>query len=400
MLRFLVMILKKLTIFLFLYVITVHANKPSIEIEVKAENRGNDEGAKRVEYKDTNNYSNKPLCGDVAISISWRFCFCGNVILSAWEDLIRGDLYCCVPPSKESQCESTENYAVICQNGQVKKKTETCNNRCWNSYQDSKYLYNTASLNCLEEDFCLGLDLMCSGVCKNEAELCDSTLRCIGDGFTEEEKWRKDINEYSLMSLKTEVVKEHYTCLQINNDGAYDSITREDEVKIYGTHQRAINYNDLIKCWGTWGYGIMCQDGCLTVDSWCSGAGTVCPLANGNIVSADNPEICQNQTFWDDIEIPCDYYLNFGNELWNVGKRCSGSKKQCIYPWYTKKNGIAAGGFSSTCLDNSDKVYPFNTSCKDYNTLFLEKYKETWCLGKSRGYICDGGWILGDYYES
>ena len=47
------------------------------------------------------------------------------------------------------------------------------------------------------EDYCLKLDLMCSGVCTEEAELCDpDNLRCIGHGYEDDNEY-KDGNYYT-----------------------------------------------------------------------------------------------------------------------------------------------------------------------------------------------------------
>ena len=78
---------------------------------------------------------------------------------------------------------------------------------------------------CHKEDYCLPLDQMCSGVCSEEAELCDpDNLRCIGHGY-----W--DLG-YTVMSLDTKLGKGHGYCLKANNDQVYDSISRSDEQKV------------------------------------------------------------------------------------------------------------------------------------------------------------------------
>ena len=141
--------------------------------------------------KDNLDYAFYPLCGDKAMWTQDYICHCGNRTLSGVADLTDGDYYCCVPPSTSghAQCEYTDtnidpkNSDVRCQNGEVKKKTEPCHHNCWNNYTQSGKLYKTATLYCQDEEFCQPLDQMCSGVCREDAELCNDKLRCKGDGY-------------------------------------------------------------------------------------------------------------------------------------------------------------------------------------------------------------------------
>ena len=152
-----------------------------------------------------NDYASYQPCGDKLMDVFYTStCYCGNRSLSAIADLRDGDYYCCVSPSAlgQEQCQYTntdeDNYdfsynkgknkqSVRCENGEVKHKTEPCYQKCWNSYRQSEYLFKKATLFCQEEDICLPLDQMCSGICSEDAELCDPEhLRCIGDGYNHE----------------------------------------------------------------------------------------------------------------------------------------------------------------------------------------------------------------------
>ena len=137
-------------------------------------------------------------------------------------DLADGEFYCCVPSSEQQQCsEAGFKSDVWCPNGQVKNKREPCNNQCWNSYEDSEKLYKTATLNCLEENFCLPLDQMCTGVCKAEEVFCSQDLRCLGDGLKSTISFRP--GNYTITSLSTKLAENHNYCLRVNNDIGYDT---------------------------------------------------------------------------------------------------------------------------------------------------------------------------------
>ena len=121
-----------------------------------------------------------PPCGDKPLN-RYSTCYCGNRTLSGQADLRDGDYYCCVPPSADGQDQCTEGIRYVrCENGEVRHKTQPCHQNSWNSYRQSEKLYKTATMYCHKEDYCFPLKQMCSGVCSEEAELCDpDKLRCI-----------------------------------------------------------------------------------------------------------------------------------------------------------------------------------------------------------------------------
>ena len=353
---------------------------------------------KDMEYKDHNDYAYYPLCGDIPMQIL-QDCLCGNLTLSGLADLKNGDFYCCVPPSPSghSECQYTgpgkndkaTHSDVRCKNGQVKEKTQTCHKQCWNPYRESRQLFTTATLHCKTDDFCLQLRYMCNGVCEEEAELCDADkLRCVGDGFGGD---LNDLNGvYNIKSLDTKLGKGHGYCFrEVNNDQAYDSITREDEDRILGRNERAVNYTLLKKCKNKYGTeGIQCQNGCKGNYKWYNDRGDVCPTVDGP-VSWDNPELCRNNTFWTKINLTCDVTGDYSS----FGARCTGVKKHCFWPWYLRNSAnVSHWPIDIICLDNSDQVFPINTTCSLYNNQFLETYKSLWCNGVvSQGLRCDGG---------
>ena len=343
--------------------------------------------------KDNLDYAFYPLCGDKAMWTQDYICHCGNRTLSGVADLTDGDYYCCVPPSTSeyAQCEYTEidpkNSDVRCQNGEVKKKTEPCHHNCWNNYTQSGKLYKTATLYCQDEEFCQPLDQMCSGVCREEAELCDpDNLRCIGDGY-DEGQWDFD-DYYTVKSLNTKLGKDHGYCLKINNDQVYDHISRADEEKVKGTHQLTVNYTWLIECVDEYSgeIGIQCSDECRSQE-WCAGTRDVCNTTYG-IVSLDSPELCRNRHYWNKSNFSCDWNEWFG--LVGVGIRCSGDYQHCYWPWYTLHD--ADPFFHPTCVDFSDQVFAINTTCRQFNQQFIETYKTIWCTTERKNAkYCEGG---------
>ena len=70
-------------------------------------------------------------------------------------------------------------------NGVVMQKSDPCHQKCWNAYRYSKKLFKTATFYCHEEDRCLPVDQMCSGVCKDDHEVCGPAdiMRCKGYGY-------------------------------------------------------------------------------------------------------------------------------------------------------------------------------------------------------------------------
>ena len=338
-----------------------------------------------AEFTDDNDYAGDPLCGDKPMS-NWYTCYCGNITLSGVTDLSDGEYHCCVSPPVhgEDQCKYVNNNGddpresdVRCENGEVRRKTEPCNQKCWNSYAKSKKLYEKATLYCQEEAYCLPLDQMCSGVCREEAEFCGpDSLRCIGDGF-EDGYW---YIHYSIKSLETKLGKDHGYCLKINNDQAYDTISRADEEKILGTHEHAVNYTWLVKCnlseWNP-SNGILCSGECMDIRQWCAGTNDVCNTTYG-IVSLDSPELCSNATYWYKNNFSCDLFKD--GKVQGVGARCSGAYQHCTWPWYSWFHG-GPSFENPTCVDSSDQVFAINTTCQQFNQQFLDSYETLWCSG-------------------
>ena len=340
-------------------------------------------------------YQVRPPCGNKPMFYR-HICHCGNKTLSGESDLRDGDTYCC--STSECTGEAYSPDGVTCEKGHVKQKTQSCNQKCWNPYRYSEKLFTTATLYCQDDDYCQPIDLMCSGVCREDAELCNDKLRCKGDGYEtsveDDLLYDGHVNNYGfkVKSLNTKLGMDHYYCLKINNDQVYDTIGRQDEEKILGTHESAVTYTGLEKCHDYYrgADGIQCSNGCK--NQWCSGTGDTCNTTNG-IVSMDNPELCRNSTFWRKNNFSCEYSIGTTNgipDVVGIGERCNSLYKHCFWPWYLYYSGYPSyESVPITCIDKSDQVFPINTTCWQYNTKFLETYRTIWCTGKNDGFHCN-----------
>ena len=334
-----------------------------------------------VTYPDTNDYLNHPVCGNIPLKVYWGICYCGSEAMSGDNDLVWGDVFCCVSP--EDECYE-EGNVVKCPTGTKQLKSQPCHGQCYNSYTTSQYLWRTASLYCEEDDFCLPLPQMCSGLCKKEEDVCSSDLRCPLHGY----EALSFLTNYTVQSLGGKVTGNHEYCLAINNDGFYDSVSRSDEDKVTTKYTKLFEYTDLKTCHHKdAGEGIQCQEGpegCMPRTNWCSGLGRVCTTEAGP-VGMDNVDLCQNNTFW--LERSCDFYDRGRGELLGVGTRCSADKKHCSFPWYAVQ--FAYPILFPRCLDRSDQAFPVNTSCAEFNHQFLDTYKKLWCNEGGTGTACD-----------
>ena len=341
---------------------------------------GSSEHTKVVsKYPDTNDYKRHPVCGNKPLAKSVGTCYCGSEALSGVGDLILRDTMCCLSP--EDQC-FVEGSNVRCPNGTKHLKSLPCHNQCYNSFTQSEYLWWTSRLYCEEEDFCLHIRQVCTGVCKTEEQVCASDLRCTYHGYEDLVKKNGWAN-YTVQSLGGRVTGDHDYCLAINNDGFYDTISRKDEDKVTTKDIKLFDYKYLTSCPHKVGEGINCQEGCKPINDWCSGTGGVCTTTGGPVVGKDYVDLCRNNAFW--LNRSCDWWDKKG--LMAAGTRCTADTKHCSFPWYSVRN--AAPWFSETCLDLSDKAFPVNTSCDKYNARFIDTYKTIWCGEGGTGLKCD-----------
>ena len=249
-----------------------------------------------AKYPDTNDYWKHPVCGDKPLGSNDAACYCGSDTLSGVGDLLYGDSFCCVAP--EDECDQDGLLHVRCPTGTKQLKSQPCHGQCYNSYTTSENLWYTGSLYCEEDNFCIPLPQICSGICKIEEELCSSDVRCPYHGY-EEIVERYGLTDFTVQSLGGKKTSDHKYCFAVNNDGLYDSISRLDEDKVATKHNKLFEYSDLMTtCHHDDGdEGIMCEEGCMPNTVWCAGTGRVCTTAGGP-VGRDNVDLCRNNSFW------------------------------------------------------------------------------------------------------
>ena len=129
---------------------------------------------------------------------------------------------------------------------------------------------------------------------------------------------------------------------------------------------------------------------------WCSGTGDVCTTPGGEIVSQDTPALCRNNSYWRMNNFSCNLYHSSGGLVYAAGVRCSGDFQHCSVPWY--RNSYARTNYNPTCLDNSDQVFPINTSCSQYNKQLVETYRSIWCSGNKDREEGDKCYNLDDWF--
>ena len=272
-------------------------------------------------------------CGDVCINAySGSWCYCGEEKLRL--QLYSGYDYCCVdhsPGNSLTQCIVSKNGwgNGFCRHGRVVSMGDTCNNHFFNDYETSSVVGRWSHYRCGDHQ-CVLAKFMCRGYpqCPDSRDVseCNEDLKC---------RLIPDIS-HNRSVLVSELSGGHQYCDYdaYRNDGAYDTITREDETDLnILSRKMQINYTSITECKSTPLNlpGLMCGENCLWFRSWCvkSIGGGTCGKYN---FTSENKQLCANTTFW--AGRTCDDFYNTGRKA-AVGRRCTGANQHCIYPWYT-----------------------------------------------------------------
>ena len=100
------------------------------------------------------------------------------------------------------------------------------------------------------------------------------------------------------------------------------------------TKKVKIDYSSIIECKNEQNeIGYICGEECLLGYNWCN---VDLDVSCGSF-TANNVQLCSNTTFW--AEKSCE--IIWPDKPWlkfSIGRRCSGSHQQCIYPWYLTSN--------------------------------------------------------------
>ena len=270
-------------------------------------------------------------CGDQCIA-SDRNCICGEEQERLFTYL--SPHHCCVDPTPDNitQCSIDNGGYGICPQGRVLDKTETCNGYCYNEYQASEEIGRNSQFHC--GDKCVPVWKMCRGYsgCQDSSDVaaCNENLTCVaerGDTFKSH--------------LESGLSDEHFYCSygDKQNDGQYDTITREDEDDLNIRSQKVkIDYSSLTECEEFASRGLNCSGwgwDCVQNCEWCrEGWSGACDGSEGTFAT-NNQRLCSNTTFWQNKT--CEMFYSDGPKA-ALGQRCSGGAQQCIYPWYLSSN--------------------------------------------------------------
>ena len=205
-------------------------------------------------------------CGDVCINARVGYwCFCGENRLR----IFNGYDYCCVDRSSDNKTHcSVDSYGNgHCPQGRVVNKADTCNNHCFNDYETSAVVGWESHYRCGDNQ-CMWVQEICGGYpqCPDSRDVseCNEDLKC---------RLIPDIS-HNRSVLVSELSGGHQYCDYdaYRNDGAYDTITREDETDLnILSRKMQINYTSITECKSTPLNlpGLMCGENCLWFRSWC-----------------------------------------------------------------------------------------------------------------------------------
>ena len=142
-------------------------------------------------------------CGDACIKSDARSkCHCGNDIFTPYIITVSDhssldiNLHCC---TKSNESCTTEYWDTYCNEGMTIPMSSKCDNRCYNSYQNSEYIGSHSHYTC--PDTCVSLTYeMCQGVnwCGADVQECGPHLRCY-KSITEEPKISKLMGREALI---------------------------------------------------------------------------------------------------------------------------------------------------------------------------------------------------------
>ena len=268
------------------------------------------------------------LCGDTWTRTQNYYidCICGEEKLS----LELGLKFCCVDPSPDNspRCYFNSRGQVLCPEGRVLNKDETCHGLCYNDYAASEEIQYGSYFRC-GNGKCVSVDFMCQGysLCEDRTDVtaCNENLTC----FHNNSMGNKDNRR-----LVTDLTKHHHYCEGdwAINDGLYDTISRVDETDLDINNPKVrIDYSGITECTVGVYQGLMCGNLCVENFVWCAG---VWENSCGKF-STTNNALCSNSTFWNNKT--CELFFDDGVKS-SLGTRCTGRSQNCIYPWYLSGN--------------------------------------------------------------
>ena len=217
----------------------------------------------------------------------------------------------------------------------------------------------------------------------------------------------------------------HYCNVQtLTNNGFYDTIGRADETTKFSkeNNEDNIDVTSILKPCDAYveNGGILCpktsvnNETCYPNYFWCNDGAWIgkCNVERNDsiiTISFNNQQVCGNPKFWakvsDDtyghgtifvtsdakkinpdfthpVEKERVWSKSFGRtdpSLYHRGKRCTGPKQHVYFNWYGSIDKETPFNLPRNCRDNSDQIFPRNTSCQQFNEQYLEEYMNTFC---------------------
>ena len=339
------------------------------------------------------------LCGDICISTSLP-CQCGGqTIPGYWKDQHH---YCCVLPpppppapgglktSTASHCSHSEGKAGLCPGGEKKRLEESCHGRCFNEYQtyslnQTGRLGERSRFRCDDGECVESLNICVLGwaLCRDKSDLrhCSPSLHCV----------YYDGTGHSRPSLRSPY--QHTECQYAikENNGVFDNIGRGDEKSLTLVQSSPVIYSELQHCNNTeFGQpGLTCGDFCELDFYWCREDVTRDCHTNRTQFTINNAGLCGNTTFWSGLS--CSIYYSGTAVVLTYGKRCSGARQHCHYPWYTWNyrqldQRPQLENLLSRCQDHSDQIFEMNSPCS--GSLYTRQYCDTICNQSNKHRFC------------
>ena len=308
-------------------------------------------------------------CGDICAHWVGK-CSCGSDTFNVYND----GKQCCVNTSQTltntSQC-SKDGWDGRCDSGTPFAMSVPCDGVCYNDYSLTSPLGYKARYKCGSGD-CVSAYKMCRGysLCsdKNDIQECAHDLKCVYTGA----------GGHTVEKLPGGHRYCHYH--DYDNDGTYDTIGRTDEENSVSKQESNVDYNSLVPCRYNNDTGLKCgQEECVPNNWWCRDewaytcTSTTGPGNRTTSFSSNDAKLCGNSTFWTRPEHDCNDYVSNVDGVAGYGQRCTGTRQQCYWPWYSWYNAQEATYAKSSCDDYSDQIFLTESTCntKKYTEMYL-----------------------------
>ena len=338
-------------------------------------------------YKDWSDW----LCGEKTLKPFDTVCNCGNETITAF-DYFDSDTWCCPSIGDHDTCR--KDFALIkCDKATVKiGKQGYCLVPV--SYDNDIMYCETGDQTFKRDDVCEGL-LFCAD--RSDLRHCNINNIVCQEGFTQ---CPVDAIEGN---------NQHGQCYPLDSsEYEFDCLSRRDPAteSVDSGSSDTVNYGSITPCTTENGRkysmdndGLWCGNQCLEKFNWCrEDIDTVCTVGDSTF-SADNSELCNNHTFWDENTIftrnPANERHIFANKkhdcslyqdgiLVASGKRCGGQQHHCFYgpyqrSYYDSIEDDKQEELLTSCQDNSNFVQKTESKCDADILPSIEEYCEKFC---------------------